>query len=580
MNISRKCYLLLFSIFAGKPNLMKPGKVYLLFFLLVIFNCPAQFDALLHKKYRDKVGAITNFYKENMPISYPEARKKSEELKSFAKKNKDISLELEAEIYLAYYAVFHNIGTEKEQVDEVLKVAERGKKEKIFDIEARALKVLREYYWYDKKNYEIGFEYGLKLDKILTKTNATDFPDLAEYYCIIGSGYYLFRDYQTAIKYYKKVLDIPENHFNWKSIWSAFNTLGIAYQKINKTDASNYYFKKAAASPFLSKDSLQYTISMGNIGYNLYRTGKFSEAEPLLRNDISNAEKHEDYGLASGSMITLADIYIYQGKINEAEELLKKSQSYIRKSGQKERYEYLYPVIGRLYNAKGMKETSIKYKDSAIIAANNNNNTFNGLTILRVQQKIDQQKMEQAERNKTIRTIFFLVSLAVIIAFSFLYYSYMKRIYKEKSKTKEAELNFSKEKLENANHVIRNFLKEIENKNRLIDQLKQMDYSAQNKEAIEEIKKTVILTDEDWENFREAFERINPEYINRLKHKIHNITPAEIRIVVLSKLNMSHKEIANILGISPQSSRVTWHRLKKKINLDESVSLHELAEEV
>lgn len=559
---------------------MKLGKVYLLFFLLVTFSCTAQFDALLHKKYRDKVGAITNFYKENMPLSYPEALKKSEELKSFAKKNKDISLELEAEIYLAYYAVFHNIGTEKEQVDKVLKVAERGKKEKIFDIEARALKVLREYYWYDKKNYETGFEYGLKLDKILTKTNATDFPDLAEYYCIIGSGYYLFRDYQTAIKYYKKVLDIPENHFNWKSIWSASNTLGIAYQKINKTDASNYYFKKAAASSFLSKDSLQYTISMGNIGYNLYRTGKFSEAEPLLRNDISNAEKYEDYGLASGSMITLADIYIYQGKINEAEELLKKSQSYIRKSGQKERYEYLYPIISRLYNAKGMKETSIKYKDSAIIAANNNNNTFNGLMILRVQQKIDQQKMEQVERNKIIRTILFLVSLAVIIAFSFLYYSYMKRIYKEKSNTKEAELNFSKEKLENANHVIQNFLKEIENKNRLIDHLKQMDYSAQNKEAIEEIKKTVILTDEDWENFREAFERINPEYISRLKHKIHNITPAEIRIVVLSKLNMSHKEIANILGISPQSSRVTWHRLKKKINLDESVSLHELAEEV
>jgi len=559
---------------------MKRGKIYLLLFLFAAFSCPAQFGDLLHKKYSDKITAITDFYRENMPLSYPEARKKSEELKSFAKKNKDISLELEAELYLAYYCVFHHIGTEKEQTERVLKIAERGKKEKIFDVEARAVKVLRDYYWYDKKNYEIGFEYGLKLDQILTQTNARDFPDLAEYYCIIGSGYYLFRDYHTSIKYYKKVLDIPPASFNWKSLWSAANTLGLCYQKLNKPDSSNYYLQKAAATPFIDKKNIQYTISMGNIGYNLYRSGKFGEAEPLLKSDISNAEKEEDYGLAAGSMIPLADIYIYQGKINEAGKLLEKSRQYIQKSEQKERYEKLYPVISHWYETQGMKEAAIQYKDSAIIAANNNINTFSGLMILRVQQKIDNQKLEEEEKTRKIKTTLFFIFLAIVSGFAVLYYFYQKKIYKEKNKTKEAELKFSHEKLENANQVIRNFLKEIENKNRLIGQLQHIENSAQNSAAVEEIKKSAILTDEDWEKFRPAFERINPGYIERLKNKFPNITPAEIRMMVLSRLNLSHKEIANILGISAQSSRVTWHRLRKKLNISEDISLHELSLQV
>lgn len=431
-----------------------------------------------------------------------------------------------------------------------------------------------------KKNYEIGFEYGLKLDQILKKTNAKNFPDLADFYCAIGSGYYLFRDYHTAIKYYKKVIDIPETSFNWKSRWSAANTLGLCYQKLNHTDSSDYYFKKAVASGFIEKKSFHYSISMGNIGYNRYRNGKFEEAKPLLRNDVSNAVKEKDYGLAVGSLIPLADIYIYEKKHAEAWKLLQEARMYIEKSGQKERYENLFPVISHWYDTQGIKEKAVLYKDSAIIATNNNNNIFSGLMLLRVQQKIDRDKLEQTERNTKIKTILLLVFLAVIVVFGLLYYAYLKKIYKEKEKTKEAELKFSEEQLENAKKEISSFLKEIEDKNQLIAQLQYIDDSAQNSTAIEKIRKMAILTEEDWEKFRLAFEHINPGYIERLKTKFPNITPAEIRIIVLSRLNLSHKEIANILGISAQSSRVTWHRLRKKLNINDDVSLHKLSLEV
>jgi DNA-binding CsgD family transcriptional regulator len=207
--------------------------------------------------------------------------------------------------------------------------------------------------------------------------------------------------------------------------------------------------------------------------------------------------------------------------------------------------------------------------------------------VLRVQQKVDRQKLEQTElqleeanRNRKIKTIAFILFIIVVLAFILLYYRYMKRIYKEKQRANEAELSFSEAQLDNAQQKIDSFLKEIENKNTLISKLQNIDYSATNNMAIEEIKKAAILTDEDWENFRQSFEQIYPGYIERLRTKYSHITPAEIRIVVLSRLNLSHKEIANILGISAQSSRVTWHRLKKKLDINEHISLYDLSMEI
>ncbi len=557
---------------------------FLLFFVLLQFNCRAQFNDMLHKKYSDKVIQINDFYRYSMKLQPFYAQEKAKELKEFAKKHNDLSLQLEADLYLAYYTIFHNIGSEKEQINQIIKVEKLGRNARIFDIEARAIKVLQNFYWYDKKNYEIGFDYALQLDKLLKTTNAQDFPDLPEYYDIIGNCYYLFRDYATAINYFKNTLNAPETSFNWKSRWSAANTLGLCYMKLNMPDLSDYYFTKAISSGFLNKDSIQHTISMGNIAYNMYRKGKFKEAEPLLLNDINNALKIKDYGIVAGAMIPMADMYINQGKLQESWKFLQKSQRFIQKSGQKERYEHLYPVMSRWYDKQGNIEKAVLYRDSATIAVNNNNNTFSALMVLRVQQKVARQQLEQAElkleeanRNRKIKTIAFIIFISIVFAFILLYYRYMKSIYKEKQRANEAELCFSEERLANARQKIDNFLKEIENKNTLIAQLQNIEYNAKNTDAIEEIKKNAILTDEDWERFRQAFEQIYPGYIERLRTKYSHITPAEIRIVVLSRLNLSHKEIANILGISPQSSRVTWHRLKKKVDHNIDISLHDLS---
>lgn len=86
-----------------------------------------------------------------------------------------------------------------------------------------------------------------------------------------------------------------------------------------------------------------------------------------------------------------------------------------------------------------------------------------------------------------------------------------------------------------------------------------------------------ILTDNDWDEFKNIFDNIHSDYNLKLKDSFNNITPSEIRILVLARLQLSFKEMSTVLGISPNSPRVTWSRFKKKQEIDPKLKIKEFA---
>jgi DNA-binding CsgD family transcriptional regulator len=83
----------------------------------------------------------------------------------------------------------------------------------------------------------------------------------------------------------------------------------------------------------------------------------------------------------------------------------------------------------------------------------------------------------------------------------------------------------------------------------------------------------IILTDSDWEKFKAQFELHYPEFYIRLHERLPLLTPSEIRLITLLKLQLSTKAMAAILGVSPQSIIKTRYRLKKKLNLSKDEKL-------
>jgi DNA-binding CsgD family transcriptional regulator len=76
-----------------------------------------------------------------------------------------------------------------------------------------------------------------------------------------------------------------------------------------------------------------------------------------------------------------------------------------------------------------------------------------------------------------------------------------------------------------------------------------------------------ILTDADWEKFKQYFNSVYPDFVLALKTKSPKLSSAELRLVMLAKMGLSTKESAAMLGISIDAVKKGRYRLRKKLNL-------------
>lgn len=85
-----------------------------------------------------------------------------------------------------------------------------------------------------------------------------------------------------------------------------------------------------------------------------------------------------------------------------------------------------------------------------------------------------------------------------------------------------------------------------------------------------------ILTNEDWQSFKGAFENVYPKTIQGLRIQYPTITEAEERLFLLLKLELTSLEISHILGVLPNTVKKTRLRLRKRLNLKRELPLEEL----
>lgn len=553
--------------------------ILLLFTLIFCLSGHAQYQGLLRTPYKNKVYIIDTLYRKlinNEDASKTHAFLK--EMEAYGLKYGDREIVLEVELFKAYYYSYWKFNNPHDIIIQKLKAIEKkGNEEGYLHIEARAIRVLAEHYWRRIGNYELASEYYLKLGNLLQKTDAVEFPNAAEYYYLIGELHYFFKDYVGAMSYVRKALAVAETDFNWKAIWSAKNTMGLCYRQLGKLDSADYYFKDAVRSKYLTKNDIQYSIAQGNIGYNYYLRKKYDKAIPLILLDAIGAVKEKDWRLAAGAGVPLANIYLQQKQYDKSWAWIEKSHAYIQKSNRPphELLEQFFTVKSAWYVAKGNAVMAKKYLDSAWKAKEEVQNKINALQLLRVQQKEYRQKLA-AERTEfllkqRIKDTQVLVLIIVVVFLGILvvliyYLQRRKRLMIEAAK--DAKLKLANRELEIAKHQIDVFAQTISANSELIEEM-QVAHEHQQSEAITMVTKNAILTDASWDKFQEAFEKVHPGYIRRLKEKIHGITLAETKMVVLAKLKLNKREMGHALGISPQSLRVTWHRLRKKIENDE-----------
>ncbi|WAC42379.1 ATP-binding protein [Pedobacter sp. SL55] len=398
---------LTFPVFAQWDNSYQKGKVFdslYVSYISDVKNRPA-IEALLNKQYQEA---------------------KDEEVLGFIK--------------VVKFCVTVGSGATSNEMDKFVEHVLKNYKQ-FPNLQARALHTVGYHYFIGELNYEKAFNSYGRLEKLLEVYNEKEITDYANYCANIITAYYKFEDFGKAIKMGKRCLKIAENK------WYLYNTIGLCYKGLANVDSSFVYFGKALEEAKKKKMADVYrTIALGNIGYNYYLLKDYSKAKPLIETDLNGGLKLKDPGLISGAATPLADIFLAEGNVVKAKAMLKLARNGIAESKQLERLEKLFPVQSKYYELLGDTEQALAYRDSSIKAIKRNDSVFNGLLVMRVQQKNhlekiaeEKSKLESYRKVSQIRLWTIVVFFFLVVLIFFIIRAY--RLQRGKDKKKIEELN-------------------------------------------------------------------------------------------------------------------------------------------
>lgn len=544
--------------------------------LLLSLSLSAQYGHLLHTSYAQRSALLYPFYLDtlvNKQASTTAALQKIDALSAAARQANDEDLLLETVLMRAHANYHHGLLPAKPvigQLDSLESIAEETKR---YWLIAR-IESLQAFLFFDKGyNYELAFLQYQRLDNVLHTLTVADFPEKQACYYQISDAYYYFADYGNAIKYGKEALKFTPAAPYCRYVVQTCNNLGLSFQKSRQFDSANHYFQLAYESEPEGNGNKRawYGISRGNIGYSYFMQGKYAEARPLLETDLQIAKEYGDWELAIGSLVPLGTIALNTGQTALAADYLGQARSYVRLTGKYQRYEKLYPQLARLANRQGNGDLAMAYTDSAFAVQDSLSRKFNTLQITRALQRADLEKYQaslqkiEAEKQRKIAQRNLLIAGLVIVLIAGLW---MLREQRRKVENKQ-------EALKAAERELQSFIKKLADNNALIENLQQQ-VSGIHTDTIAQLQQSTILNEEEWLAFRAAFEKLNPGFMTRLKEKMPDLSAAEIRFVVLTKLRFSNKEMAATLGVGPEAIRQYRLRLRKKLSLGADDSIEEI----
>lgn len=149
-----------------------------------------------------------------------------------------------------------------------------------------------------------------------------------------------------------------------------------------------------------------------------------------------------------------------------------------------------------------------------------------------------------------------------------------KLIMEAKTETMQQQIEFQKAELATHQAQLQDYTQILISKNKQLAELsKQLEQPTTSPEAsstqeeLEGLYNSVIHTDKDWELFQAYFNKVHPGFIAYLKQELPELSPAELRTILLDKMNLNLREHAEILGISIDAVKKSRYRLRKKYGI-------------
>ncbi|MDR7130378.1 tetratricopeptide (TPR) repeat protein/DNA-binding CsgD family transcriptional regulator [Algoriphagus sp. 4150] len=394
----------------------------------------------------------------------------------------------------------------------------------------------------------------------------------AETKSFIGGMYEKLGSYPAALVYQQEALSIFEKLNLYGQLAFVRENIGSIYEDLEQYDSAYANFHKAYILNISLGDSLRIIGNLNNLGDVLRKTGKPKEG---LLYSVKAAEMSERLG------------YLYQ----QRSAVVDISKAYAEMQDYENAYKFLEQsrkLSDLVYSEESARQLGIQEAQNRLYAKN--------------QQIIQLEQMH--EFDAIVKwLLLFLVGLMCVLGWVIFTRQKLKIRSNKELLERHQEILQVKEQLiatEQQNMQLLELKMEAEekshskaltaqtlhviDKNQMLEDIQTKlknileEDSKEQKKKIRNLIKQIDFNfshDTDWEDFKHSFEKVHQDFFRNIQQRTDGLTPAELKLASLMRLNLNSKEIASSLGISMDSLRISRYRLRKKLNLEKGDSLQQ-----
>lgn len=340
--------------------------------------------------------------------------------------------------------------------------------------------------------------------------------------------------YDKALEIYKTSLDYFLMNRSYANASNLYLNISDIYSELKQFDSANIYYDRGInISKGTQSEGLMARLQL-SYGLSLIKQQRYQEAKKQIIQSLDVIKRINAYNYEQEAYEGLSEINSKLGlyieafknlqRANEIKELLNEQKREQKIRELEERYEN---EITRLENKRLLEEVNRK--------------------------------------SQFIKLISIITFLSIFIVGSFFYYKINLKSQKLISLRKQ--LDYEKEIVEQAKQRISSLKNEILEKNAIINEI-----SKENTIIVDEqLTATMaerLSSEKNWSQFMIEFDIIYEGFLDRMKKKFSALTNNDLRFLMLHKLKLSDKEIADLFNVAYESVRRIRYRIKDKLNVD------------
>ncbi|SFI16539.1 tetratricopeptide repeat protein [Halpernia frigidisoli] len=440
-------------------------------------------------------------------------------------------------------------------------------------------------YLYCFSKYKDCYPYFMFCIKKINEDNEKNLIDPLDTFEKISFFLITSNENDLAISFLKKAEKIAERES--KEMAKIQDNLGLAFLNKNNLIAAKSYFEKALQISEKFQDDIRKAKVLGNLAEIDFRNNDLENAVNKLQKDIYISKNLKSDKNTMFALIKLCKFYLKQNKVNEAEDAIIKAEFYAKskpyfKNSLYEINEFMLQIARR----QGNSEKELKARRTLEILQDSLK-TLDGLDVIKaVGWQIGQKNLEnkvEFEKNKYqqqfyLKIIAYLFAGIFLTALVILIITSRKKRKNQKITYERSLLALQMEKLISENKLNSKTKSLVSYRNYLLEktgQIQELEAEVQktrglgnkkedHKTKLDDLLKSHLLTAENWNNFKAAFENEKPVYSKYLETNFPNLTEANLRVIYLTQLELNNAEIARILGVTLYAVKKAKQRLRLK----------------